>query len=300
LSILKKPLSIAPLAMILCGISLSAPPPASAVNPAPAPKHAQPMPAAAPPQAQTPPQAKALPQAKTKDEYKAYTDAAAVTGGAAMEKAAMDFAGRFPDSQLTVYLYSRALHEYQNENNPAKILETGRKIITYDPDNAVALVLTATVLTDSLSEKDADRPKKISEIRENCSRAQKSIAAGISPPGADPQQAKIVASTLQSMVHSALGILALKLSNDAEAEEHLKAATQVENIQPDAYVWYHLALAMDHQKEYPQALAAVNQALRYVGSNADLQKLATGERDRLAKLAPATPPPQPEPDKLPH
>jgi len=59
-------------------------------------------------------------QAKTKDEYKAYTDAAAVTGGAAMEKAALDFAGRFPDSQLTVYLYSRALHEYQNENNPPR------------------------------------------------------------------------------------------------------------------------------------------------------------------------------------
>jgi hypothetical protein len=76
----------------------------------------------------------------------------------------------------------------------------------------------------------------------------------------------------------------------------------VQNIQPDAYVWYHLALALDHQKHYPQALAAVNEALRFTGSNAELQKLATGERDRLAKLAPAgpgQPSSQPEPEKTP-
>ena len=286
---MKKSLSIAPVALIFCGLLLSAQKAAWAAAPLPA-------------QAQTAaPATQSPPQAKTKEEYKAYTEASAVTGGVAMEKAARRFAEKFPASELSVYLYSRALHEYQNENNPAKILETGRTVLSLDADNAVALVLIATVLSDGLSERDAGRPKKVNEIRENCARAQKSLAAGVAPAGADPRQVKAYQGTLQSMIHSALGILELKLGNDAEAEKQLKAATLVENIQPDAYVWYHLALAMDHQKHYPQALAAVNQALRIAESNPELQKLATGERDRLARLAPpgAAQPSQPEPEKSP-
>ena len=62
-------------------------------------------------------------------------------------------------------------------------------------------------------------------------------------------------------------------------------ASEVRNAQPDPYVWYHLALALDHQKKYPEALIAVNSALKFVGPNADLEKLALGERDRLSKLA---------------
>lgn len=265
-----KTLSIALVAVMFCGLALAAP------------------------QAKTP-------QAKTKEEYKAYNDANAVTGGAAMEKAARHFAGKFPASELTVYLYSRALHEYQNENNPARILEMGRIVLALDPANVNALVLTATVLSDSLSAEDADRAKKVDEIREDCERAEKSISAGAAPAGATPEQVAAYNGTLQAMIHSALGIMELKLGNDAAAEKQLKAATLVENVQPDAFVWYHLALAMDHQKEYPEALAAVNQALRFVKSNPELQKLATGERDRLAKLSSAAPAqaPQPETGKAP-
>jgi tetratricopeptide (TPR) repeat protein len=283
---MKKSFSIAPVALIFCGLVFSAQKAAGSTAPA-----------------QTAaPAAKAAPQAQTKEEYKAYTEASTVTGGAAMEKAARRFSEKFPNSDLGVFLYSRALHEYQNENNPFKILEMARTVLRFDTENAIALVLTATVLSDSLSERDADRAKKAGEIREDCARAQKALASGATPAGADPQQVKAYQATLQSMIYSALGILELKLGNDAEAEKQLKAATLVQNIQPDAYVWYHLALALDHQKHYPQALAAVNEALRFTGSNAELQKLAAGERDRLAKLTPAgpgQPSPQPEPEKTP-
>jgi hypothetical protein len=48
-------------------------------------------------------------------------------------------------------------------------------------------------------------------------------------------------STLQSMAHSAVGILELKLGEDAGAERDLTAAAKLNTAQPDAYVWYHLA-----------------------------------------------------------
>src|ERR1700731_3782049 len=94
--------------------------------------------------------AKRPPQAKTQQEYADYNTAYAISGGTAMEKAANDFAVKYPIRELRSLLYSKAMHEYQNENNPAKMLATGKKLLALDPDNSIALVLTANVLADSL------------------------------------------------------------------------------------------------------------------------------------------------------
>lgn len=269
---LKNLITVAAVAVIFPAVAIGSQRPAAAAKPASA-------------QAQHAPAPKEPPQAKTREEYNEYTEASALTGGAASEKAAQHFAEKFPGSELRVYLYSRAMHAYQSENNPGKMLAMGDKVLALDPDNAVALVLTAAVLADNLGGNDKDQIKNVTAIRDRCARAQKALASGPAPPGATQQQIMAYQGTMQSMVHSTLGILELKMGNDAAAEIHLRTATQVEYAQPDPYVWYHLALAMDHQKEYPGALAAVDQALRYIGSNSELQKLATGERERLARLA---------------
>ena len=106
-----------------------------------------------------------------------------------MEKSANEFAAKYPDSVLRSYLYSRAMHEYQTENNPGKMLAMGQKVLALDPDNAVALVLTATVLADSLSDADQDRTQKIAEIRAHANRALETADSGfIAPAGSTPAQ----------------------------------------------------------------------------------------------------------------
>lgn len=249
----------------------------------------------------TPTQAQAAgkrpPQAKTQQEYKDYNSAYALTGGAAVEKTATDFAAKYPQSELREYLYSKAMHEYQNENNPGKMLAMGEKVLALDPDNSIALVLTATVLADSLSDSDQDRDQKIAEIKKNSNHALETVDSSfIPPPNATPEQIAAYKTTLQSMAHSALGIMELKTGNDPDAEKDLRFAATLNKTQPDPYIWYHLALAQDHlatqvadkdeqQKKYLEALASVNQALQFIGSNADLGRLASGERERLQRLA---------------
>src|SRR5258708_11627186 len=225
------------------------------------------------------------PPAKTQEGFADYTAANSVTGGATAEKAAHHFEQKHPQSELRVYLYSKVLHEYLTENNSGKVLEMGQKVLTLDGSNAIALVLTATALADGMNEGDKDRDKKSEMIRDYCARPHQVLPEGYSPPAATPQQVTAYLAMIQSMNHSALGILELKLGHDAEAEKELRTASEVRNAQPDPYVWYHLALALDHQKKYPEALTAVNSALKFVGPNADLEKLALGERDRLSKLA---------------
>ena len=73
------------------------------------------------------PQGKRPPQAKTQPEYEAYKTAVALTDAAASEKAADDFAAKFPDSELRVMLYKSTMRIYQRAGNSDKIVEMGRK-----------------------------------------------------------------------------------------------------------------------------------------------------------------------------
>ena len=246
---------------------------------------------------QAQPAGKRVPQAKTHPEFNDYNAAYAITGGAASEQAADEFAAKYPDSELKSFLYSKAMHEYQNENNPEKMLSVGEKVLRLDPDNSIALVLTATVLADSLSDADTDRQAKIARVKANAAHALDTFDLAFTPPAnATPEQIKVYKATLQSMAHSALGIVALKTADDAGAEKELKLSADLNLSQPDPYIWYHLALAQDHQKKYPEALASVNHALQVIGATADLGTLAKGEQSRLLTLtggassSPAQPP----------
>src|SRR5216683_478458 len=195
----------------------------------------------------SPQTARHTPQARTQAEYADYNAANAISTGAAMEKAANDFAAKYPDSELRSFLYSKAMHNYQAENNP-------------------------------------DRVNKTAEIQKNAGRVLQTIdSAFVPPPGATADQIKGYKDTLRSMAHSAIGIMSLKDKDDARAEAELKLSADLLSA-PDPYVWYHLALAQDHQGKYAEALSSVQKALNYASANPELGKLASGERDRLILL----------------
>lgn len=226
------------------------------------------------------------PPARSEQERNDFNAAFAVTGAAAAKEAANDFAARYPQSELRRYLYSRAMQDYELENNPSGTLAMAKKVLALDPNHAVALTLKATVLADSLEAGQADRPQQVEEIRTTANRAIESVGNGFVPPaGATPQQVAVYRTTLQSMAYSALGVMELKTGDDAAAERDLARAAVLRKITPDPYVWYHLALAQDHRKKYAAALNSVQQALQLSSSHPQLQRLAQIEFDRLSGLA---------------
>jgi tetratricopeptide (TPR) repeat protein len=225
----------------------------------------------------------AHPPAKSQQERNDFNRAYALTGAAAVETAANEFAARYPESALRRYLYSSAMIQYQRENNPARMLTMGERVLELDPDNPLALVLTATALADGLADHDRDR-EKIGIIKRNATRALQSAEAGYAGSPESPS-AGLYKTTLQAMAHSALGMMKLKTGDDAGAEKDLEIAAALAKIRPDPYVWYHLALAQDHRKKYRAALSSVEQALQLASSNPELQKLAEAEQERLTGLA---------------
>jgi tetratricopeptide (TPR) repeat protein len=225
------------------------------------------------------------PQARSEQERDEFNAAYALTGAAAAENAANGFAAKYPASELRRYLYSSAMLQYQRENNPTKMLAMGEQVLEMDPDNPLALVLTATALADSLTERDRDREKKVMAIKRNAARGIQAAEAGY--PG-NSGTAPLYKTTLQAMAYSALGIMKLKTGDDAGAEKELKTAADLAKVRPDAYIWYHLAIAQDHRKKYTAALGSIQQALQLASSDPELQQLAEVEFERLSGLTKRT------------
>jgi tetratricopeptide (TPR) repeat protein len=220
------------------------------------------------------------PTAKSKQEYDDYEAARGATSGIALERAAGGFAQKYPDSELRQYLFAKALRQYQTENNPTGMVAMSQRVLALEPGDPLALVLTATVAADGLSAGDPDRQPKMAEIRKNATRALQVLDT----VPADSSQAKMYRSTLQAMAYSALGIMELKTGDDAGAERDLRTSASLPKARPDPYVWYHLALALDHRKRYPAALSSVEQALQLASANPKLQRLAETEHERLNRL----------------
>ena len=166
------------------------------------------------------------------------------------------------------------------------MLAMSQKVLSIDPDHAVALVLTASVLADGMEDNDPDRSRKVEEIKRSGNRAIKVLGSAMPLPlSAAPDQAPLYRTTLQSMAYSALGIMKLKTGDDAGAEKDLLMAAGLPQAHPDPYLWYHLALAQDHRRKYAAALSSVNQALQLASSNPDLQRMAEIEHDRLSGVS---------------
>jgi tetratricopeptide (TPR) repeat protein len=224
------------------------------------------------------------PHAQSHQELEDYRAASAVSGGAALEQAAAAFAGKYPQSELRTHLFSRAMREYQRENNPGGVLNAGQEILAIDANDPLALVLTSTVMADSLAPDDADRDRKINAIKRNIDRFMQILKASPAPGGMAQEQTSLYKSTLESMAYGTLGLMRLKTGDYADAERDLKTAVEHSAAQPDPFVWYHLALAQDHRKKYPAALNSVEQALQLASASPELQKLAETEHERLVRL----------------
>ena len=277
---------------------------ASTANPStPAPTQApaaQGAPGQMPPPAQATPgapaapaQGKTMPQAKTQEEFKAYQDAVATTAPADAEASATAFAAKFPDSELRALVYRKAMYDYQNANNAEKTVEMAKKILALDPNNPEALVTFATITAQSTRETDLDRDERLNEAIKNANKALQTIDTDmVVPANAPPERIQAYKSSMRAMAYDAIGTVAMVKKDYATAETNLRKATEL-NAQPDPVTWLRLAVSLDQQKKYPQALEAANKAVEYSADAPQANNLAKMERDRLQKLisTPATPAP---------
>ena len=248
------------------------------------------------PSATATPEAKHPPQAKTQPEFEAYKAANAnPNDGPAMEKAADDFAAKFPDSELRPILYRTAMHAYQAANNADKMMEMGRKVLKIDPDDPEALIGVAQVIaerTRDVTHKD----QRTDEAAQMAERSLKTVDTDIVAPAGTPQD-KLDAykAFLVSSAYSILGTISYNRDKFPEAEGYFRKSIDALPSQPDPVAVLRLALSLDRQKKYEDALKSANQAVQLTDENSAAGGLARQERDRLVQLTGGTPAPASKP-----
>ena len=230
------------------------------------------------------PAGKRPPQAKTQPEFDAYKTAAAITDPAAQEKAADDFAAKFPDSELRPLLYKSVMRSYQQANNADKMLAMSQKILTFDPDDPDALLGVAQVLAERTRETDVDKDQRLAEARKDAQRALVTVDTDI--PTANQPQDKIDAykGFLRSEAYEIIGTLDFNAKDWANAEANLKKSIDAFPQQPDPVAVFRLSVAMDMQNKYPEALKYANQAVDLTKPGTNAGDAARKEKDRLIQL----------------
>jgi tetratricopeptide (TPR) repeat protein len=259
------------------------------------PPATQNAPAAQPGSAPTAPQGKRPPAAKTTPEYEAYKTAAALTDPAAAEKATEDFATKFPDSELRIVLFKDVMRSYQRAGNSDKIMEMGRKALAIDGDDPEALVTVAGELAEKTRDTDLDKDQRLDEAMKMAQKAGETVDTDIAIPQNTPQeQIDAYKAQLRSFAYSIIGTLEFKKDNFAGAETDLRKSIDAYPSQPDPVVVLRLAISLDRQNKYADALKEATHAVDLTQESTGAGKLARQERDRLMQLVggPGTAPPK--------
>lgn len=231
------------------------------------------------------PTGKRPPQAKTQPEYDAYKTAVALTDAAASEKAADDFAAKFPDSELRVMLYKAAMRNYQKAGDPDKTVETGRKGLALDADDPELLVTVANELAEKTRDTDLDKDQRLDEAMKMAQKATQTVDTDVSiPPGTPQDQIDAYKGQLRSFAYSIMGTIEFKKDNFTGAETDLRKSIDAFPSQPDPVVVLRLAISLDRQGKYPDALKEANHAVELTQDGTNAGKLARQERDRLNQL----------------
>lgn len=241
---------------------------------------------------QAAPAGKRPPAAKTQPEFDAYKAAIAQTDPAALEKAADDFATKFPDSELRAPLYTMVMGRYQAVNNAEKMVTSGRKILAIDPDDPAALVGISQALAEQTHDTDLDKDQKTAEAKKDAERSLVTIDTDVPTSGFSAEQINGFKGFVRSEAYSTLGTIAFKASDWAAAEDYLRKSIDALPQQPDPLAVFRLAVALDMQNKLPEAVKYVDQAVELTKDRPDagVGKAARDEKDRLTKLTSGTAP----------
>ncbi len=191
---------------------------------------------------------------------------------------------------------------YYNLNNMDKTEAMGRKALSLDSDDPEALVAVAEVVAEKTRDTDLDKDQRFDEAMKMAQKASQTVDTDLIFNQGTPQATVDTAkSELRSRAYSAMGAVDFKKENYASAVTNLQKSIDAYPQQPDPYTVLRMAIALDKQQKYAEALKVANRAVELTKETDQAGVYARRERDRLQQLtggtAPAAAQPQAEPPK---
>ena len=237
---------------------------------------------------QTTPSGKHLPQAKTQPEFDAYQAAMVSTTPEATEKAGDDFAAKFPESEIKILIFKQAMRSYQSANNADKVVDLGRKSLAIDPDDPEVLVDVAQALAERTRSSDLDKDQKYAEAQKYAEKSLQTVDTDlVVTPGTPQDKVDQFKGYLRSTAYGILGAISYNKDTKADyaaAEGYLRKSIAALPSQPDPVAQLRLAIALDKQDHYSDALAEANKAVQMTKEGTVVGDTARREQSRLQTL----------------
>jgi tetratricopeptide (TPR) repeat protein len=232
---------------------------------------------------------KSQPMARSNEELAEYNAvlSTSTTDLAAAKKLAAAFVEKYPESELKVVLYSRLMQTAFGQNDADRVLEFADRVLALEPENTIALVLSATVYAERTEETDLDRDPKLTKGESRAETAIRTIDTGlVLPAGITPEQAQGAKNMLLGMAHASLGQIATIRRDFPAAEKHLSESARLTAARPDPLTLYRLAVALHQQKKFKDAKAANEKALAaaQAENNTHVLELAKKEKEILDQV----------------
>jgi tetratricopeptide (TPR) repeat protein len=222
-------------------------------------------------------------QARTQEEYDAYQGIKnKAQSPEEFQKAVDDFAAKFPDSNLRIVLYRGVMKSYQQADDPDKMMAAGLKVLAIDKDDPEALIVVAEIQEEHTGQMDLDREQRMDQAVNNAQHALQTIDTDLSAPAGTPaDKLEAYKRYLRSTALAIIGTIQYKRAQYADAETTLRKAIEADAANPDSVVVLRLALALDQQQKYQDALLQATKAVDLTKEDTEAGKAARTERDRL-------------------
>jgi len=170
------------------------------------------------------------------------------------------------------------------------------KLLKIDADDPEALTGAAEVLAERTRDTDLDKDQRYDQAKKYAQHALETVDTDVvAPAGAPQSQVDAYKSLLRSTAYSVLGTIEYDQGKFADAEGYFRKSIDAYPAQPDPVVVLRLALALDKQSKYPDALKEANHAVDLTQDGTNAGVTARHERDRLVQLTGGTPAPATQP-----
>jgi len=161
-------------------------------------------------------------------------------------------------------------------------MSMGLKVLSINKDDPEALIGIAEILEERTGPTDLDRQQRSEQVVEYAGHALKTLDTDlVVPAGTSPDRVDAYKKYLRSTALAIIGTIYYKQEHYPEAETKLRDAVGADAANPDPVVVLRLALALDQQKKYSDALEQANRAVELTQESTDLGRMARNERDRL-------------------
>jgi tetratricopeptide (TPR) repeat protein len=203
---------------------------------------------AQPPAATQPAQPAAAPQQpqqqkkeiKDPAEYNAYVGAVQQSDAAAKISGLEAFVSQYPNSVMKEDALELLMGAYQQTNNAAKMNEAAQRVLQVNPNNLRALALLAYTKR-AAAEANQNPQQNLAEGAQYANRGLEALKTAPKPEAMSDADFLKLKSQMAVIFQGVAGIAALQTKDYAHAQEHLRAAVQVEPN--DLRNVYPLALA---------------------------------------------------------